>query len=282
MGTSGPTKGSQSSTPLVPTWLDEPQTAPLPGGDDPHDSNDEGNDAPRPAVQPPPEPERFRGARGNFSRFAGSGGSDRGALRRAVRDYVRSGTGGSRYAVRRMGASRTAANNALGVFRGILHDGVQETLRRLNLENLTGGSPQDVFLGLTEIICRDGGSVDEAIARDAWLETVAEFDRFGIDDMDALTGDQVSEIFLSFIAHAIEARLYQEIGVNGFKFAESINDIESFDSQFRSYIERAVRDSFSSYLAELSVMSDQDIGAVVDQTYREAFELLEILGDQEE
>jgi hypothetical protein len=296
MGTSGSSRGSQSGTPLVPTWLDEPQTGTLPRADDAGDlagggnSTSDGGDqgtpqetdaAPRPVVEPPPEPERFRRARGNFSRFAASGGNNGGALRRAVRDYVRSGTGGSANAVRRMGASRAAGSNALGVFRGFQRDGVQETLLRLNLQNLAGGSPQDVFLGLTEVICRDGGPVDEAIGRDAWLETVAEIDRFGIDDLETLTGVQIREFFLSFIAHAVEARLYQEIGVNGFRVAEDIDDIEGFDAQFRSYIERAVRDSFSSDLTALSAMSDRDIRTVVDRTYREAWELLELLGDRE-
>ena len=139
-----------------------------------------------------------------------------------------------------------------------------------------------MFLGLTEVICRDGGPIDEAIGRDAWLETVAEIDRFGIDNLEALTGDQIREFFLSFIAHAIEARLYQEIGINGFRVAEDIEDIEGLDAQFRSYIERAVRDSFSSDLTRLSAMSDHDIRTVVDRTYREAWELLELIGDREE
>jgi hypothetical protein len=180
-----------------------------------------------------------------------------------------------------MGASRAAASNALGVLRGIQREGVQATLRRLNLERLEGRSAQEVFLGLTEVICRDGGSLDDAVARDAWLETVAEMDRLGIDDLDALTSGQITEVFLSFIAHAIETRLYQEIGVNGFQFAADMDDIEAFDAQFRSYIERTVRDSFSSDLTELSAVSDREIWALVDQTYREAWDLLELLGDRE-
>ena len=182
----------------------------------------------RPPIPPAALPERFRGGRLNFSRFAGSGGSDGRALRRAARDYVRSGTGGSGNAVRRMGPSRTAAGNALGVLRGFQRAGVQETLRRLNLESLSGRGVQQVFIGLTEVVCRDGGPVDEAIARDAWLETISTLDEFEIDDLETLSTDQVQGIFLSFIAHTIEARLYQEIGVNGFDFAKDLADIERF------------------------------------------------------
>jgi hypothetical protein len=179
-----------------------------------------------------------------------------------------------------MGPSRTAASNALGVFRGFQHDGVQETLRRLNLERLSGRSVQDVFIGLAKVICRDGGPVDEAIARDAWLETIAILDQFGIDALDTLSIDQIKEVFLSFIAHTVEARLYQEIGVNGFVFAEDLDDIEGFDEQFRHYIERSVRDSFTGDLAQLSNISDQTIRNVVDKTYGDAWDLLQLLGDR--
>lgn len=291
MGTSGSSSGSGSDTPLVPSWLDGPETEPLPGGDGPGTpdegaddqgevpSDQDGNQ--RPVIPPAAQPERFRSARTNFSRFAKSGGSDGRALRRAVRDYVRSGTGGGGNAVRRMGPSRVAASNALGVFRGFQRDGVRETLRHLDLESLSGGGVQDIFIGLTEIICRDGGSVDEAIARDAWLETIATLDQFAIDDLDTLSVDQVREVFLSFIAHTVEARLYQEIGVNGFKFAEDLDDIASFDEQFRGYIERSVRDSFTGDLTSVSQMSDQAIREIVDKTYHDAWDLLQLLGDRE-
>jgi hypothetical protein len=290
MGTSGSSSGSDSGTPLVPTWLDEPSSGDLPCSDNPNDGGgDDGqttqsdgkDDKPKPPITPASQPERFRGARTNFSRFAGSGGSDQRALKRAVRDYVRKGTNGSAAAVQRMGTSRAAASNALGVFRGIQRDGVKETLRSLNLQNFEGLGVQDVFIGLTEVICQDGGAVDEAIARDAWLETIAELDKFGIADLDSLSSDQIKEVFLSFISHTVEARLYQEIGVNGFTFTENMNDIDGFDGQFRDYIERTVRDSFTSDLAQISQMSDENIRGIVDNTYLEAWNLLELLGDRE-
>jgi hypothetical protein len=295
MGTSGPTKGSGSNSALVPTWLNELPAGPLPGngpatpptdGQDGYAQASPGNDGSRndqivsAPIQAPPEAERFRSARANFTSFARSGGGNRPALARAVRDYVRSGTRGTGNAVTRMGPSRDTASRALGVFRGFQRDGVTDTLLQLNLGNLVGRSTRDVFIGLTDVICRDGGSIDEAIARDAWLETVTELDRFAIDDLEALTPDQVREVFLAFITHAVEARLFQEIGVNGFKVA-NLDAIQSFEAQFRSYIERAIRDSFASDLAQLSLLSDGQIRSIVDRTYRDAWELLVAWGDQQ-
>src|SRR5260370_42557586 len=131
MGTAGSSRGPGSNTSLVQTWLDNPPAAPLPGGDEAGPADGDRTDpaadpagpgglndaASRPAIVPPPVAARYQSARTNFSRFAGSGGSDRPALRRAVRDYVRSGTRGSTNAISRMGASRATASNALGVFR---------------------------------------------------------------------------------------------------------------------------------------------------------------------
>lgn len=275
MGTSGSSSGPGSNTSLVPTWLDEPDAG---------DAGQQGaQDAgPRPVIQPALLLARFQGARRNFSTFAGSGGNDRGALRRAVRDYVRSGTRGSGRAMRRMGTSRVAAGEMLGILRGLQRDGVDATLRRLNLENLVGRPVTDVFLGLTDVICRDGGSIDEGIARDAWLETITELDRLGIDDLDSLSTEQIQEVFLTFVAHAIKTRLFQDIGTNGLRMAADLSAIEAFESQFRDYIRRAVRDAFSSDLTRLPDLSDREIANVVDETYRNAWELLEVWGDIEE
>ena len=290
MGTSSPTSGTGSDSPLVPSWLDEPDTSPLPGeqgvpdGDAGTESRPHGDqdNTRKPPIPPLAPPNRFKSARANFSRFARSGGSDRRALKRAVRDYVRKGTRGPTRAGQRMGPSRVAAGNALGIFRGFQRHGIHETLRRLNLQSLTGRSLQEIFIGLTDIICRDGDTVDEAIARDAWLETIADLDKLGIEDLETLSMEQVQEVFLQFIAHTVETRLYQEIGVNGFEFAKDLDDISEFDNQFRDYIERSVRDSFTGDLTQLSDMSDRRIRHVVEQTYRDVWELLQLLGDQQE
>ncbi len=286
MGTSGSSGGPGGRTPLVPSWLGDAPGGPLPGAPDgaPPDGEEQGGDpqhppAPLPPIPGAPPPARFQSARRSFSGFAGSGGSDGPALRRAVGHYVRSGTGGTRNATRRMAVSSRAASSALGVFRGMRRDGVGATLRRLNLSDLVGRPVADIFLGLTDIICPDGGSIDEGIARDAWIETVAGLDELGVEQMTDLTLDQMQEVFLSFVAHTIEGRLFQDIGVNGIAIAADLATIEAFETQLRSYIRRSVRDSFSGDLANLPNFTDRHILDVVDTTYEEAWQLLLTIGD---
>src|SRR5262245_3003769 len=105
MGTSSAYGGPGGGTPLIPSWLDSGDGAPAspdgtpPGGADPTPAPD-GPKVPSPPVSPaPPPPQlppipvpsdsgRFTAARNNFSRYAGSGGSDRKSLGRALSNYV--------------------------------------------------------------------------------------------------------------------------------------------------------------------------------------------------
>jgi hypothetical protein len=178
-----------------------------------------------------------------------------------------------------MGASRTVARGVLGLLRDFQRDGVGATLHRLNFDDLAGRPLAEVFFGLTDVVCQDGGSIDEGIARDSWLEAIADLGALGAADLETLTLDQMREAFLSFIAHSIEGRLFQDIGAKGFKFAADLKAIESFERQLRSYIRRAVRDSFTGDLTAPATLSDQQIGTIVNRTYDEAWEILVTWGD---
>ncbi|KQW75631.1 hypothetical protein ASC89_22095 [Devosia sp. Root413D1] len=286
MGTSGSSRGTGNGGSLIPTFLDEPSSKPLPSevaapgsdGDGSSGGDGENPEAPRPDIPAQAEDNRFSSARRNFSVFASSGGSDTGALRRAVRDYVRSGYGTSGNATRAMGSSRATAAGVLDVLRSFTRDGVAQTLARFNLSGFAGRPATEILTALTDILCEDGGTIDEAIARDAWLEAVASVEAAGIVDLDSMTPDQLSEVFLAFISHSIQSKLFQEIGVNGFRVAD-LDEIRAFENQFRSYIDGRVRDAFSGNLSEVGTMSDDRIRAVVEQTYRDAWEVFITWGD---
>jgi hypothetical protein len=178
-----------------------------------------------------------------------------------------------------MGASRRAANGVLGVLRDFQRDGVNATLRRLNLGDLVGRPLEEIFTGLTDVVCGDGGSIDEGIALDAWLETVADLEDFNVTDPAALTPDQMRDIFIAFISHTIEGRLLQDIGTNGLKVAADLAAIEAFERQLRDYIRRSARDSFASDISTPASLTDTQIHQIVDRTYQDAWELLMTWGD---
>ena len=288
MGTSSSSRGPGSRTPVVPTWLENPKDGAQgqhQEGETPQDrpqQGDEAADRPRPAILPPPAIDRFRNARGNFTRFARSGGSDPRALRRALNQYVTSGTGGGRNATLRMGGARTAAGRLVGVLRGFQRDGVAETLRRFNLQNFVGRPPSEVFQALTEIICGDqtGGPVDEAIARDAWLETIVALPAMGIEDLP-LDANQMREMFIEYVSHAIQIRIMQDIGSQALRVAPSLAAAENIQGQLLDYVRLAVRDGLVGDMSGVLGVSDERVRAVVDRAYEDAFDLLQARGEEE-
>jgi hypothetical protein len=169
MGTSSAFGGQGGGTPLVPSWLGDggappaaPDGNPTDGGSPnaltPHAPAD---GPPLPGASPPPParppipavtgPSRFSAARNNFSRFSGSGGSDRRSLGRAVSHYVGSASGGARTAAARMGSARGAGSRLLGFLSDAVARGATEALRALNLGALAGRPIEEIFLGLAEL-----------------------------------------------------------------------------------------------------------------------------------
>jgi hypothetical protein len=169
MGTSTAYGGPNGGTPLVPSWLGEdipvsPSAKPAAGFDDSRlpDGAQPPTSPNRPPIPKAADPKRFSGARNSFTRFAGSGGSDRANLGRAISSYVSKSAGGSRQAAQRMGSSRGAGARLLGFLVNAQARGVREALRELNLESLAGRSITEIFVGLADYICPGAGTVDEA------------------------------------------------------------------------------------------------------------------------
>ena len=69
-------------------------------------------------------------------------------------------------------------------------DSTGATVRALNLGALAGHPIEEIFLGLADYVCPDGGSIDEGIAREAFIETIADLAGAGITDLDGLTADK--------------------------------------------------------------------------------------------
>jgi hypothetical protein len=307
MGTSASSGGTGSNTPLVPTWLDgdvtptpsvppmvSPPASMLPN--EPHSPNGASIPSGHPQVPGPavpgiaiptltttlptspaaPYPNRFQTARVNFTRYAKSGGNDRKALGRAIRSYVSRASGGAERASRRMGASRSAAANIVDVLGRLQRDGVQRTLRHFNIDAAFDASPQDTFLALTDVICADGGLVDEAIARDAWCEIAAGIDDFGITDLAAMTDSQRREVFAGFVGKTIELRIQNDVGNQGFKIAGTPLEIRQISEGLANYIRTATRDEImSQFPTSLANVTTSQLKAIGVAVYDKAWAILE-------
>lgn len=289
MGTSNAYGGPGGGTPLIPSWLGPDAADPgMPPGDGPVAPNPAGPTPPgvppvpkRPAVPPIAVPNRFSAARNNFSRFVSSGGSDRASLGRAVSRYVSTSAGGARQAAQRMGSSRATGAGLLNFLNSAVNGGAQAALRTLRLEGLAGRPIEEIFLGLADYICPDGGTVDEGIAREAFIETIADLAEAGVTDMDSLNAEQMRTIFELYATNAIEARLCNDIGGNAITLPADANEVTKLQSQLRDFISRGVADALSAAQAGLEALTPANVLGFVTGVYEQAFGILQSLGDAE-
>ena len=289
MGTSNQFGGAPGRSPLIPSWLpDVSGGSPLPAAPMPAVPAAPG--APLPKVPPAPpqqpaqkpgDPDRFRAPRSNLTRFASSGGSDRRSLGRAVSGYVTGSAGGSRKAAQRMGSSRESGAGLINFLNLAQVSGVREALRTLNLENLAHRPIEDIFAGLADYICPEGGTIDEGIAREAFVETIADLAEAGITDIDHLDAAQIETIFELYATHAIEARLYNDIGNKLVSVPASPQAAEIAQAQLRDFIQRGVSDALHSSGERIQNLTQAMASVFVDEIYQSAFEILRALGETE-
>ena len=279
MGTSTAYSGPNGGTPLIPSWLgDDPVPAPSgsgPGGDEPPVSPS------RPPIPEMADPQRFSGARSNFTRFSGSGGSDRASLGRALSNYVSKSTGGSRQAAQRMGSSRAAGARLLGFLADAQARGVREALRELNLESLAGRPIAEIFIGLADHICPGTGTVDEGIARDAYIETIVELASEGLTDLSTFTPEQMQTVFELYATHAIEARILNDIGTKAVMMPASAQVAHRVEQQLRDFIRGGVSDALVREREKSPNPNSERVHAFVDAVYESAFSILQALGEAE-
>jgi hypothetical protein len=226
-------------------------------------------------------PNRFTAARTNFSKFARSGGNDRGSLGCAVSGYVSTAAGGARNAARRMGSSRRAGAALYSFLADAQAHGPVEALRALNLEALVGRPIEEIFLGLADYVCSEGGSVDEGIARNAFIDTIAGLADQGITDVNGLTPNQMQTVFEMYATNAIEARICNDIGKNAIKLPADVAAVERVQAQLHDFIARAVSDALGAAQAATGPLTPDQALRYVDGVYEAAFEMLQTLGDAE-
>jgi hypothetical protein len=173
-----------------------------------------------------------------------------------------------------MAAARGVGSNLLGVMRDIQRDGVTQTLRRLNRSDLASRPAADVFLVLAEVICPPGGRVDEAIARQALLDTIADLAEMEVMNFDEMTADQMTEFFLGYIIHTIEGRVLADIGKHAIDLPEDVTDVEYIQEQLHGFVDGCVRGHLEDHLEGLGQRTDEQVTTIVESIYEAAFELV--------
>lgn len=290
MGTSNSNAGTKGSgTPLIPSWLEDPVDI---GGNQPVNNqpiipNENPNADPIspptlvPPIPPPGAADRFTVPRTNFSKFAKSGGRDRGSLGRAISGYISKTGGGPKQTARGMGASRIASGKLISFLTDVSSNGITEALKSLNLTSLVGRPIEEIFLGLSDYICPEGGSVDSGIAREAFIETIVDLATNGVTDLNELNIDQIQTVLELYATNAIEGRIYNEIGNNAIAFSATPQEALAIEQQLRDFIRNGVSDALSEVQDQIVNLSPNKILGFVDGVYERSFAILQILANSE-
>src|SRR3546814_933423 len=176
---------------------------------------------------------------------SGARTSDGRAIRRGAGQYV-SASGGGRGAARRMPSSRAAAGGIAGLARDFATQGPAEALRPFNLEGLAGAPAVDVFVALTDALCPPGGTIDEAIARDAMLETIGALAAEGVGNFDEMTPEDLQEFFIGVVSRSIEGKILNEVGTNSIRVSPDLAAVERAQRMLHDFVDGCVRDRFAA------------------------------------
>ncbi|WP_369613731.1 Qat anti-phage system associated protein QatB [Marichromatium sp. PS1] len=194
-------------------------------------------------------------------------------------NYVGSSSGGASTAAARMGSARGAGSRLLGFLSDAATRGATEALRALNLGAFAGRPIEEIFLGLADYVCPDGGSIDEGIARDAFIETIADLAAAGITDLDGLTSDQMQTVFELYATNAIEARLCNDIGAKIVVLPSDSRQAARVQAQLNDFIRRGVADALTAASVVAAALTPDHVLAFVESVYEQAFGILQIMGD---
>jgi hypothetical protein len=181
-----------------------------------------------------------------------------------------------------MGASRKAGAQLVSFLSEVSSRGVEEALRSLKLEELAGQPIENIFLGLADYVCPEGGTLDAGIARDAFIQTISDLAANGITDLGALTIDQLQTVFELFATHAIESRLYNEIGTNGISLPSDAAAAAVIERQLQEFVRNGVSDALTQSRTELESLTPDQALRFVDTVYERAFTILVALGNKED
>jgi hypothetical protein len=180
-----------------------------------------------------------------------------------------------------MGASRVAGARLLGFLSDVQSRGAAEALRSLDLESLAGRPLAEIFVGLADYICPGAGTVDEGIAREAYIETIIELTTEGLIDLGTFAPAQMDAIFEVFATQAIEARICNDIGAKAVTVPADAQAALRVQTQLRDFIRRGVSDALVAARAQASALTPDAVQAFVDGVYESAFRLLRAFGEAE-
>ncbi|MEO1513346.1 MAG: Qat anti-phage system associated protein QatB, partial [Planctomycetota bacterium] len=110
-----------------------------------------------------------------------------------------------------MPGSTRVASGVAGLASAVATEGAEAALARFDLQGLAGRPATEVLEAVADAICPDGGTIDEAIARDSMLEAIADLAEQDPGAFNDLTTEQLNDFLCDVIARSIVTKVLNEI-----------------------------------------------------------------------
>lgn len=277
MGTSASNNGPKRNTSLLPSWaLDL-------NGDSDENINQNDRNENSPHENEPQTAENsntatitgnWAAAKGALSRYAkGTNGS---SLRKASRSYVKTLGGSSK-------ATKSAVKGVVtgGVFLSfvgeISRNGFIKTLEQFGLSDCIGKSSEEILARIADRIAPIGSTNDEAIARNAILETLdflyekllAEGQE--LDSLESLNEQTMKDSVCEYISTYIFNKWLYEVGLAVEKNELTEKEAIGLEKEIKDF----VRDETKSALKEKNILtfnvSDGDGKRIIENIFELAY-----------
>ena len=172
-----------------------------------------------------------------------------------------------------MSSSQAAARELGGVVGDFAARGVEPTLRGLGLGDLVGRPLAEVLVTVLERVCPPGATVDEAIAREAYLQAVIECTP--ADGADPQFSEELAlQILESFATNSICLRVINDIGTKGLDVSPSVVTALNVEDQLREFVQGAVHDAIAQVRGDGGSLDRVEASRIADELYPVAWEVL--------
>lgn len=274
MGTSQSSGGPPAKGPMIPPWAG---SAPSGGDNEPSTDPDapvDPNSANEPVVPvPQAQPNRWTGVRRNLGDFAQSG--DTRSLRRAVKQYVRSGYGGAATASRRM-ASTSGTASALGAALGGLAGGGDQAGVPLARSLVEGRSAQEIMDRVVDAVRPVDGTQDAEASRAAIRDALSDLlTQYQDADLLALSAEQREFAIERFVAYDVFRRFELDVGQHIQDRAPTVSEGLARLKEAKDYVRQTVSASFRKLRDAGRVLTDASVSQMVRDALNDTFEVFE-------
>ena len=182
-----------------------------------------------------------------------------------------------------MAARRSSSSSgaAVGRLSDVLFDatsgGIRETVRKFDLGSLAQRPLREIYVSLVDIVCGDGGDLDESMNRDAYVTAVDELMSIEGIDLEKPSVDTINLLIERFIVGTIDNRVKNAITNGIVLLPDSVEEARIAERDVRAFVAGAVR---SAMTAVGRILSPARIRSALDEIYDRAMSVLASHGDE--